>query len=374
MSDGRSPDAQRQRQVLFWSAMAILVVLAILALQEILLPFVAGIVLAYALNPLTDRLEHAGLGRLGASAVTVALLIIVFVAVLVILVPLVLQQAQQIAASLPSDLESLRPKIEAWALQQFGPRVGEVSAMIDRAIANLSENWTGIAGTLAQGLWDRGWAIIDFLAVLLITPVVVFYLLVDWPAMLARLGEWLPRDHETTIRRVVGEIDDALAAFIRGQGLVCLTLGTLYTIGLTVIGLRYGLLVGIFTGILTFVPVVGSALGLITASILAIVQGWPDLTLLLMVIAIFAAGQALDAGFLSPRVVGPKVGLHPVGLIFALFVFSYLFGFVGVLVAVPLAAAIGVLIRFALELYLASPIYKGEDAAKGSDGQLGDDS
>lgn len=356
----RQPDARLQRQVLFWSAMAVLFVLAILALQEILLPFVSGIVLAYALNPLTDRLERFGMGRLAASAITVALLIIVFVVVLIILVPLLLQQAQQIAASLPSDLETIRPKIEAWARAQFGPRIDEVSAVIDRAIGQLSDNWTGIAGTLAQGLWDRGWAIIDFLAVLLITPVVVFYLLVDWPAMLNRLSEWLPRDHEATIRRVVGEIDDALAAFIRGQGLVCLTLGTLYTVGLSVIGLEYGLLVGIFTGILTFVPVVGSVLGLITASILAIIQGWPDLSLLFMVIGIFAVGQALDAGFLSPRIVGPKVGLHPVGLIFALFVFSYLFGFVGVLVAVPLAAAAGVLVRFALEVYLASPIYKGE--------------
>ncbi len=353
-------DVRQQRQVLFWSVAAILFVLAVLALQEILLPFVAGIVLAYALNPLTDRLERSGIGRLAASALTVALLIIVFIIVLLVLVPLLAQQVQQIASSLPSDLETLRPKFEAWALEQFGTRFESVRIAIDEGLDELQKNWTGVAGTIAQGVWDQGWAVIDFLAIILITPVVVFYLLVDWPSMIRRLGEWLPRDHETTIRRVVGEMDAALAAFIRGQGLVCLILGTLYTVGLTAIGLRYGLLVGIFTGILTFVPVVGSALGLITASILAVVQGWPDLTLLAMVVAIFAAGQALDAGFLAPRIVGPKVGLHPVALIFALFVFSYLFGFVGVLVAVPVAAAIGVLIRFALELYLQSTIYKGE--------------
>lgn len=354
-----TPQARQQRQVLFWSAIAVLFVLVVLALQDILLPFVAGIVLAYALNPVTDRLERLGLGRLGASAVTVAVLLIIFIVVLVGLVPLLLQQAQEIVASLPSDVETLRQQFDVWALKHFGPRFNEVRTAIEQGIGELRNNWTGIAGTLARGAWDQGWAIIDFLAVLFITPIVVFYLLVDWPAMLQRLGEWLPRDHEASIRRVVGEIDDAISAFIRGQGLVCLILGTLYTVGLTAIGLRYGLLVGIVTGVLTFVPVVGSVLGLVTASTLAVIQGWPDPTLLLLVIALFAFGQALDAGFLAPRIVGPKVGLHPVGLIFALFVFSYLFGFVGVLVAVPMAAAIGVLIRFALDLYLGSQIYKG---------------
>jgi predicted PurR-regulated permease PerM len=350
---------RQQRQVLFWSIAAVLFVLAVLALQEILLPFVAGIVLAYALNPLTDRLERSGIGRLAASGLTVALLIVIFIIVLLVLIPLLVQQIQQIISSLPSDLATVRPKFEAWALEQFGSRFESVRLAIDEGLVELQKNWTGVAGSVARGVWDQGWAIIDFLAILLITPVVVFYLLVDWPQMIRRLGEWLPRDHEASIRRVVGEMDAALAAFIRGQGLVCLILGTLYTAGLTAMGLRYGLLVGIFTGILTFVPVVGSALGLITASILAIVQGWPDLSLLAMVVALFAAGQALDAGFLAPRIVGPKVGLHPVALIFALFVFSYLFGFVGVLVAVPMAAAIGVLIRFALELYLQSTIYRG---------------
>ncbi len=351
---------RQQRQVLFWSIIAIAFVIFILILQDILLPFVAGMVLAYALNPITDRLEYLGIGRVAASALTVVLLVVVFVLVLLVLVPLLLQQGQQLAASLPQDLQSIRPALETWLKDTFGSRFDAVRTALQFGLDELEKNWAGIARSVAQGAWDRGWAIVDFLAVLLITPVVVFYLLVDWPAMLRRLGEWLPRDHEATIRRVFADMDAALSAFIRGQGLVCLILGTLYTVALTAIGLRYGLFVGIFTGLLTFVPVVGSALGLITASILAIVQGWPDLSLLLMVIAIFAAGQALDAGILAPRVVGPKVGLHPVALIFSLFVFSYLFGFVGVLVAVPVAAAIGVLIRFALELYLKSPIYKGD--------------
>ena len=364
-----SAKAKQQRQVLFWSAIAVLFALAILVLQEILLPFVAGLVLAYALNPLADTLERTGIGRLGAAALTVALLVVVFIVVLVILVPLLLQQAQQIVASLPADLESIRPQIEAWAKERLGDNFGQLQTAVEQGLGEISKNWTGIAGSIAHGVWDRGWAIIDFLAVLLITPIVVFYLLVDWPAMIRRLGEMLPRDHEVTIREVVADIDRALSAFIRGQGLVCLTLGTLYTVGLSLIGLKYGLLVGIFTGVMTFVPVVGSVLGLITASILAIVQAWPDLTLLLMVIGIFALGQALDASFLTPRIVGPKVGLHPVGLIFALFVFSYLFGFVGVLVAVPLAAAIGVIIRFALNLYLKSPIYRGDSSETNEAGQ-----
>lgn len=357
--DHMKPETRQQRQVLFWSSIAVLFVLAILALQEILLPFVAGIVLAYALNPLTDRLERIGLGRIGASAITVALLIVVLIVVLVVLVPLLVQQAQQIVSSLPSDIQSILPHIEQWGQAQFGSWFDELRRAVDQGVGELSKNWTGIAGPIVQGLWDRGWALVDFVAVLLITPIVVFYLLVDWPAMLKKVGDMLPRDHEASIRQVAVDIDRALSAFIRGQGMVCLILGTLYTVGLTSIGLRYGLLVGIFTGVLTFVPVVGSVLGLITASILAVVQGWPDLSLLLMVIAVFVAGQALDASFLTPRIVGPKVGLHPVGLIFALFVFSYLFGFVGVLVAVPMAAAIGVLIRFAFKLYLSSQIYKG---------------
>ena len=178
--------------------------------------------------------------------------------------------------------------------------------------------------------------------------------------MLAKIDCWLPRDHAPTIRRLATEMNDAVSAFIRGQGTVCLMLALYYAMALGAAGLRYGLLVGLATGLMSFVPFVGWALGLITATTIAIVQFWPDAVPILIVVGIFIGAQVLDAGFLSPKIVGSKIGLHPVWLIFALFVFSYLFGFVGVLVAVPIAAAIGVLVRFALQIYLASPVYSGD--------------
>ena len=352
-------ERKHQKQALFWLTVAMLFSLLVLTLQEILLPFVAGLVIAYALNPLADRIERFGLGRLLASVLIVLLLLVLFVVVLVFLVPVLFRQAEQLIASVPGEIARLRPIFDEWVRARLGPQYADISVALDQAFANAGQNWTSYAAPVLQSLWDRGQALIDFLSVLLITPIVVFYLLVDWPHMVVRLGDWLPRDHEATLRRLAGEMDAAIGAFIRGQGIVCLVLGAIYTVGLTLIGLDYGLLIGIVTGVMSFVPVVGTVLGLITSSIVAVIQGWPDLTLLGFVIAIFAAGQALDAGFLSPRVVGPKVGLHPVALIFALFAFSYLFGFVGVLVAVPVAAAVGVLIRFALRLYLASPIYRG---------------
>lgn len=348
-----------ERQVLFWLAAVILLVLALLALQSILLPFVAGMIIAYALNPAADRLVRLGVRRSVASAVIVALLIVILAVALVFLVPVLVSQVDQLASVLPGELERLKLMIEATARQWLGNRFGDFQTGLDKAAADLAQNWAALAAVVASSVWSQGLALVNFVALLLITPLVVFYLLIDWHPMLDRIDGWLPRDHKHTIRRLAAEINDAIAAFIRGQGLVCVILGIVYAIGLTWAGLRYGLLIGLATGLLSFVPFVGWALGLIVAGSLAAVQFWPDALPLLKVAGVFALGQALDAGFLSPKIVGSRIGLHPVWLIFALFVFSSLFGFVGVLVAVPLAAAISVLVRFALELYLASSIYQG---------------
>jgi predicted PurR-regulated permease PerM len=348
-----------ERQVLFWLAALMAVILALLALKDVLLPFLIGIVIAYALNPLANRLSALGVNRTIASALIVAGLIVVFALLLVFLVPLLVNQVQSLGLTMPGELDRLRGVVEAWAKERLGDRFGEFKAGLDRAVADLSTNWSAIAGAVAKSVWSQGLALVNFLSLLLITPLVVFYLLVDWHPMLEKIETWLPRDHKETISHLANEINDAISAFIRGQGLVCFALALIYAIGLSLIGLRYGLLIGLATGILSFIPFVGWALGLLMASTLALLQFWPDTVPLLKVLGVFALGQVVDAAFLSPKIVGSKIGLHPVWLIVALFVFSYLFGFAGVLVAVPVAAAVAVLVRFALKVYLGSTIYRG---------------
>lgn len=351
-----------QRQVLFWLSVLILLVVAVLVLRSVLLPFVAGMVIAYALNPLADRIGVLGLPRALATALVVTLLVVALAAALVFLVPLVINQVQQFAERLPAEFERLRASIEPLARERLGGRFVEFQAGLDGIAAELSRNWASVIGFLATSIWSQGLALMNFVSFLLITPLVVFYLLVDWHPMLRKIDGWLPRDHAPTIRRLAAEVNDAVSAFIRGQGLVCLILGSLYAVGLTWAEVPYGLLIGLGAGLLSFIPFVGFALGLVTSAALALVQYWPDTLPLLKVLAVFAAGQTLDAALLSPKIVGSRVGLHPVWLIFALFVFGYLFGFVGVLVAVPVAAAIAVLVRFALEVYLSSSIYQGQAA------------
>jgi predicted PurR-regulated permease PerM len=347
-----------ERQVLFWVTAATLLILTIAVLKEILLPFIAGIAVAYFLSPLADRLVSLGLNRVVASLLIVASLAVVMIAALVLVVPVILAQAQELAAALPGEVTRLRAALEAWAVERFGPGFG-LDGQIGRASDAISENWTSLAGWAATSLWSRSLAIVNFLALMLVTPLVVFYLLVDWHPMLEKIDGWLPRGHKDSIRTLASDMNDAVAAFVRGQGTVCIILGVFYAIALSLIGLNYGLLIGIMTGLLAFIPFVGWALGILVATTLAIMQFWPEMVPIALVIGVFLLGQALDAGFLSPTIVGSKIGLHPVWLIFALFAFSYLFGFVGTLIAVPLAAALGVLIRFALDVYLKSRVYQG---------------
>lgn len=352
-----------EKQVLFWLSAAMLALLAILLLKDVLLPFVVGMVLAYFLNPLADRLTAIGFNRALASAIIVASVGVIVVTALVLLVPIIVSQIQQLAVTMPDEILRLKQILESWAREQLGMRFAQVEAGIDSAAAELAKNWSTWAGVVARSLWSQSLALFNFVSLLLVTPLVVFYLLIDWHPMLDKVDAWLPRAQAPTIRRLASEINVAVSAFIRGQGTVCLILGVFYALLLSWIGLKYGLLIGLATGILAFVPFVGWALGLITSAGLAAVQFWPETLPIAMVVGVFLVGQAVDAAFLSPKIVGSKIGLHPVWLIFSLFVFSYLFGFVGMLVAVPVAAAIGVLVRFALQVYMRSAVFHGPGGA-----------
>jgi predicted PurR-regulated permease PerM len=208
-------------------------------------------------------------------------------------------------------------------------------------------------------LWSGGQAIISVFALLVITPVVAFYLLVDWDRMVATVDGWVPLRHRDTVRELAWEMHQAIAGFVRGQAAVCALLGLFYAVGLSLVGLNFAVLIGLTAGLLSFIPYVGSLTGLMVSVGVAVVQFWPDWTWILATLGVCVAGQFIEGNILSPKLVGASVGLHPVWLMFALLAFGSLFGFVGLLLAVPLAAMVGVLARFALRRYMASPLYLG---------------
>lgn len=354
-----------QRQFAFWTSTFLAFVVLIWILSDTLLPFVAGLALAYFLDPVADRLEKIGLPRWAATSVILLAFVVAFVIFLVLLVPILISQFAGFVEKLPGYVTALQDLLahanEGWLGQAIGERMPE----IQRQLGALVGQGASFVGRFAGSLWSGGQAVLSILGVLVITPVVAFYLLLDWDHMIERIDSWLPRDHLDQIRQIARDIDSAIAGFVRGQAIVCLLIGLFYAIGLSFTGLSFGFLIGLGAGLISFIPFVGSILGFVVAMGVAIVQFWPDWMMLVAVAAVFAVGQFLEGNILSPRLVGSSVGLHPVWLMFALIAFGALFGFVGLLVAVPVAAAIGVLVRFSLRRYLASTLYTGVPQPRG---------
>jgi len=342
----------------FWLAALVCFALFLALFRGILLPFVAGLVLAYFLNPLADALERGGVGRTAAAAIIVGLGGLVVAVALVTLVPLIAEQLRDVLVGLPATIERLRAEIEAFLARRFGDQVATVRQALDQSVGDLKSLAGQAASSIALSLWSGGMAVVNFLSLILITPLVVFYLLADWHRLVEKVRSWLPRDQKPTIERLAHDIDTAVGAFIRGQGTMCLLLAVVYATGLMLLGIKNGVAIGILTGLLSFVPVVGAATGFLTAVAMTIAQFGVDGWMLAKVAGVFAVGQAVEAA-VGPYLVGQKLGLHPVWMIFALFAFSSLFGFVGTVVAVPVSAAVAVLIRFALAQYLASDVYRG---------------
>lgn len=351
-----------ERQFLFWLVVFVVALAALALLKDVLLPFIIGMILAYALNPIAEAMVRRGLSRVAASGLVVALIVLALALAVWFLVPPLITQIEGLGQTLPAGVNRLRVLVEEIARERLGERFGEFKAGLDKSIAGLEIDWSAIVPAVLGSVWTKGLAVVNILSIVLITPLVVFYLLVDWYPMVRRVESWIPRDRVATVSRLFGEMDAAVGAFIRGQGVVCLILGSLYAIGLSWAGLRYGLLIGLATGLLSFVPFAGWALGFMVSAVSILVQAWPDLQPLYLVVGVFVAGMVLDSAVLSPRIVGSRVGLHPLWLIFALVVFSYAMGFVGMLLAVPLAAAFAVLVRHGLEVYLGSEVYRGRGA------------
>ena len=344
-------------QMQFWVVALAILIGGLWLFSEILLPFLAGLALAYFLDPVADALERLGLPRLAATLIIVLASVVALALALVVFLPMLGEQIAKLATTLPHYVSELVARFNELAPEWLKNALAQPKTEMGAQVGDIAGRLAGWLATLIASIWSGGLALVNLVSLLLVTPVVAFYLLNDWDRMVARVDGWLPRAHVATIRRLAREINEAMAGFIRGQGTVCLLLGAFYAIALSLAGLSFGMLIGLVTGMLSFIPFVGAIIGGVAAIGMAVVQFWPDWVQIAIIAGIFVLGQFIEGNFLSPKLVGDSVGLHPVWLMFALFAFGYLFGFVGLLMAVPLAAAAGVLIRFALAQYLASPLY-----------------
>ncbi len=343
-----------REQTTYWGIALAILVLALWLLSNALLPFVAGAALAYFLDPVADRLEKLGLKRVTSTIIITLVAVLSIVLIMVLIVPMLLGQTRHLIETAPEYIAALQTFLRAKFPQWIG-----ADSTLWQSLSAFQGTLQSKGGQLLSSVLSSSLAIVDFVILLIVAPVVAFYLLLDWDHIVARLNGWLPREHAGSIRKIAKEIDRVLAGFVRGQLTVCAILGTFYALSLAIIGLQFGIVVGLFAGLVSFIPFVGSILGGLLSVGLALVQFWGQPWLIVAVAAVFLVGQAVEGNFLTPKLVGGSVGLHPVWLMFALSAFGALFGFAGLLVAVPVTAAIGVLSRFVLEQYLAGRLYRG---------------
>ena len=352
-------------QMKYWGITAAVFFVAFWALGDVLLPFILGAAVAYFLDPVADRLEAMGASRVLATTAITITAVLIFVLMAALVIPTLIQQTKTLISS--------APKYADFLIERFPSLIDETSTL-RQSLSKVGETIQSRGDTLLNTALNSAASLIGVVTLFVIVPVVSVYLLLDWDRMIERIDELLPRDHAPVIRQLAKQIDQTLASFIRGMGTVCLILGTYYAFALMVVGLQFGLVVGFIAGLITFIPYLGSLIGGVLAIGLAFFQFWngieviadgvttysTDWTRIGLVAIIFVIGQIIEGNFLTPKLVGNSVGLHPVWLLLSLSVFGSLFGFVGMLIAVPLAAAIGVIIRFAMSQYNTSLLYQGK--------------
>jgi len=345
----------------FWLAAAAVFLLLLWLLNDILLPFVVGIVVAYFLDPVVHRLQRLGLSRAMATAAVTIMAVLLTVAVAMAILPPLFGQVQALIVKIPEYVVKASMRIQP-LVEPLMHKLGMQPLSVQDLQAKAAQ-WAGsalaVAGSVAGQVAQRGVAIINLLGLLFITPVVTFYMLRDWEKVLAAIDGALPLDHADTIRKLARESNAAIAGYLRGQALVCLCLGSIYAIGLSLVGLQFGLVIGVIAGAISFIPFVGTFVGAVMALGMALAQFPPEWMGVAKVAAVFLFGQTMEGNVLSPKLVGDRVGLHPVWIMFALLAGGSLFGFVGVLVAVPTASVIGVIVRHLIGRYRESAIYRG---------------
>jgi predicted PurR-regulated permease PerM len=341
---------------MFWIATLALAAIVVVLLRQVLLPFVAGMALAYLLDPLVNRLERVGMTRAAATLLILGLFTLGVITLLMVAIPIIGAEIATLIESLPTYSKRVQALVldpsHPWVSKIIGTALSEAQ----QSSGELTTMGAGWFADLLRSLWSDSRALISIFSLLVVTPIVAAYLVYDWNRIIVALDSAVPSAQRYTVRTLAREIDDKIAGYLRGQGIICLLLGAYYIMALRSIGLNHALLIGLVSGLIGFVPYLGSLTGLLLSASVSIVQFGPTWTPILVVVGIFFVGQSVADYVLAPYLIGNKVHLNPVWLIFALFAFGYLFGLVGFLIAVPLAASIGVLVRFALRQSVVSSI------------------
>ncbi len=346
-------------QLIWWGITLSITLLLLYLLGDILLPFIVGMALAYLLDPFVDKFESFGLNRTISTGIVSVLSFLVLGSAVVIFVPLLGVQFRELFGILPATLEALLE-----FLKVLFPDIVSEETQLGISLNKFLGFFQSYTNEIVTGIYNSfniAWQTGTFL---IIVPVVLIYTLADWDQMIAKIDSLLPVDHKGTIRELAREVDFILSSFIRGQLTICLILGLFYGITLYFVGLKAGLIIGFLAGLISFIPFLGSILGGIISIGLSLFQFWDDPLYIVLVSLIFVLGQILDGNFLTPKIVGKSVGLHPVWILFSLSAFGFLFGLVGLMVAVPMAAIIGVFLRFGIKQYLEGTLYRGKASIK----------
>ncbi|MBK8173830.1 MAG: AI-2E family transporter [Rhodospirillales bacterium] len=352
-----------ERRILLWVSVFVVLGIIVYLLRGALMPFVAGMGVAYLLDPVADRLERLGIPRTIASLLIVLVFILIVAVIFVLLAPVLADQVTDLIARVPEYVNTLRKEATPLLHKLRSRLTAGQAEQVDEAIKSHAGDILSWLGSIMSGILSGGAALLSVLGLVFIMPVVAFYMIRDWDQLILHIDSLLPLKSAKTIRRLAREIDLRLSGFVRGQALVCLLLGVWYATGLTLVGLDFALLLGLAAGGLTIIPYLGNIIGLGSSVLLATAQ-FDDWVSVALVAGVFLTGQVLEGNFISPKIVGDRVGLHPIWLLFAVTAGGSLLGITGALLAVPVAAALGVLVRFAVERYRQSTLY-ADTAADG---------
>lgn len=352
-------------QLLFWGLTSLLLLGFVWLFKSVLTPFVLGVAIAYLLNPLVKRFATKGFKRATSSAIIITLFFVIVALMIVLMAPIIAKESAELIEAMPGYLDKIFQLIQpytVWFQENLGAGyIADAKTFLKENISKILSISGGIAGSIAAG----GQAVIGMLTTIVLTPLVAFYMMNEWPTITKWVEDLIPRQNETVIKNILKQIDLKLSGFVRGQLTVAFLLGIIYAVALTIAGLNYGFLIGITAGLLSIIPMVGSTLGLLVSIAVAWFQAG-EIQYVLIIGAIFVVGQIVEGNILSPKLLGDSVGLHPLWILFALMAGGSLFGILGMLLAVPVAAVVGVLVSFAILQYKKSPLYKKPAPKKSS--------